>query len=221
MYLLCFYFMNWQWNRQRRAWPLKHCRFAHFQFLPIFSFLWDTLHFYCQTTQGGPWFCRVLWQGLNSWEHGPIAMEAQVLEARKLVRSALVGSQLQPSPLLSLFVFWQSLYVPLFLSKVQQDTSQLSEEEPTSAPPHHHIQYFSNLMQRADSFEKTLMLGGIGRQEEKGTTEDEMVGWHHRLSGHGFGWTPGVSDGQGSLVCCGSWGRKESDTTEWLKNHHH
>ena len=43
-------------------------------------------------------------------------------------------------------------------------------------------------------------------QEEKGTTEDEMVGWHHRHNGHGFGWTPGVGDGQGGLACCGSWG---------------
>ena len=53
-------------------------------------------------------------------------------------------------------------------------------------------------------------------QEEKGTTEDEMVGWHHQLDGHGFGWTPGVGDGQGGRACCNSWGRKESDTTEWL-----
>ena len=53
-------------------------------------------------------------------------------------------------------------------------------------------------------------------QEEKGTTEDEMVGWHHQLSGHGFGWTPGVGDGQGGLVCCGSRGHKELDTTRWL-----
>ena len=50
-------------------------------------------------------------------------------------------------------------------------------------------------------------------QEEKGTTEDEMVGWHHRLDGHGFGWTPGVGDGQGGLACFGSWGRKESVRT--------
>ena len=53
-------------------------------------------------------------------------------------------------------------------------------------------------------------------QEEKGTTEDEMAGWHHRLDGCEFEWTPGVGDGQGGLACCNSWGRKESDTTERL-----
>ena len=53
-------------------------------------------------------------------------------------------------------------------------------------------------------------------QEEKGTTEDEMAGWHHRLNGRGFGWTPGVGDGQGGRVCCDSWGCKESDMTEQL-----
>ena len=45
-------------------------------------------------------------------------------------------------------------------------------------------------------------------QEEKETTEDEMVGWHHQLNGHEFGWTPGVGDGQGGLVCYGSWAHK-------------
>ena len=54
-------------------------------------------------------------------------------------------------------------------------------------------------------------------QEEKGMTEDVMVGWHHQLNGHGFGWTLRVDDGQGSLVFCGSWGRKESDMTEWTE----
>ena len=53
-------------------------------------------------------------------------------------------------------------------------------------------------------------------QEEKGMTEDEMVGWHHQLNGHGFRWTPGVGDGQGGQACYSSWGRKESDTTEQL-----
>ena len=54
------------------------------------------------------------------------------------------------------------------------------------------------------------------RQEEQRTTEDEMVGWHHRLYGHEFEWAPGAGDGQGSLACCSPWGLKESDTTQWL-----
>ena len=54
------------------------------------------------------------------------------------------------------------------------------------------------------------------RREEKGLTEDEMVGWHYRLNGHEFEQTPGVGDGQGGPVCCGPWGCKESDTAEWL-----
>ena len=54
------------------------------------------------------------------------------------------------------------------------------------------------------------------RQEEKGTTEDEMAQLHHRFDAHEFEWTPGAGDGQGGLACCNSWGRKESGTTEWL-----
>ena len=53
-------------------------------------------------------------------------------------------------------------------------------------------------------------------QEDKGMTEDEMAGWHHRLNGHEFEWTPGDGDGQGGLASCDSWGHKESDTTERL-----
>ena len=53
-------------------------------------------------------------------------------------------------------------------------------------------------------------------QEEKGTTEDEMAGWHHWLDGRGSEWAPGVGDGQGGLACCDLWGRKELDTTERL-----
>ena len=64
------------------------------------------------------------------------------------------------------------------------------------------LQYFGHLMRRVDSLEKTLMLGGIWVQEKKGTTEDEMAGWHHRLDGHEFEQAPGVGDGQGSLACC-------------------
>ena len=78
------------------------------------------------------------------------------------------------------------------------------------------LQYFGHLKWRVDSLEKTLMLGGIGEQEEKGTTEDEMAGWHHWLDGCESEWTPGVGDGQGGLACCDSWGQKESDATEQL-----
>ena len=56
------------------------------------------------------------------------------------------------------------------------------------------------------------------RQEEKGTTEDEMIGCHHRLDGHGFEQAPGGGDGQRILVCCSPWDRKESDMTEQLNN---
>ena len=68
-------------------------------------------------------------------------------------------------------------------------------------------------MRRTHSFEKTLMLGKIegGR---RGTTEDEVVGWHHRLYGHEFEQAPGVGDGQGMLACYSPWGHKELDTTE-------
>ena len=62
------------------------------------------------------------------------------------------------------------------------------------------LQYFGHLI-RTDSFEKTLMLGKTGRQEKR-TTEDEMVGWHHRLHGNEFEQAPGVDDGQGILACC-------------------
>ena len=67
------------------------------------------------------------------------------------------------------------------------------------------LQYFGHLMQRADSLEKTPDAGKDLGQEVKGTTEDEMAGWHHQLNGHGFGWTRGVGDGQGGLACSGSW----------------
>ena len=78
------------------------------------------------------------------------------------------------------------------------------------------LQYFAHLMRRTDSFEKTLMLVRL-KMGGEGTIEDEIVGWHHRLNGHEFGWTLGVGDRQVDLVCYGSWGHKESDTTERLK----
>ena len=72
------------------------------------------------------------------------------------------------------------------------------------------LQYFG-----VDSLEKTDAGRNWG-QEEKGTTEGDMAGWHHQLDGHEFEWTPGVGDAQGGLGCCDSWGHKELDTTERL-----
>ena len=78
------------------------------------------------------------------------------------------------------------------------------------------LQYFGHLMRRVDWFGKDSDPGRDWGQEEKGTTEDEMAGWHHWLDGRESEWTPGVGDGQGGLASCDSWGRKESDTTERL-----
>ena len=80
------------------------------------------------------------------------------------------------------------------------------------------LQYFGHLMQRTDSLEKTLILGKIEGIKENGMTEDEMVGWHHRLNGHEFEQTLEDSEGQGSLACCSPWGCKELDTAEQLNN---
>ena len=65
---------------------------------------------------------------------------------------------------------------------------------------------------------KDLDAGKDWRQEKKGMTEDEMVGWHHRLNAHEFEQAPGDGEGQGSLACCSPWGRNESDITETLNN---
>ena len=78
------------------------------------------------------------------------------------------------------------------------------------------LQYFGHLMQRTDSLEKTLMLEKIEVGRRRGLTEDEMVGWHHRLDGHEFEQVSGVGDGQGSLTYCSPWGHKELNTTEQL-----
>ena len=77
-------------------------------------------------------------------------------------------------------------------------------------------QYVGHLMRRVDSLEKTLMLGRIGGRRRRGRQRMRWLDGINWLDGHGFGWTPEVGDGQGGLACCGSWGSKELDTTEWL-----
>ena len=76
------------------------------------------------------------------------------------------------------------------------------------------LQYFGHLHAESWLIGKDSDAGRDWRQEEKGTTEDEMAGWHRWLDGRESGWTPGVGGGQGDLACHNSWGRKDSDTTE-------
>ena len=78
------------------------------------------------------------------------------------------------------------------------------------------LQYLGHLIQRADLLEKTLMWGKIEGRRRRDETEDEIVGWHHRLDGHEFEQGLGVGVGQGMLACCSPWGHKELDTTETL-----
>ena len=80
------------------------------------------------------------------------------------------------------------------------------------------LQYFGHLMWRADSLEKTLMLGKIEGRRRRGWQEDGMVRWHHRLNGHEFKQTPGDSEGQDSLACCSPWDGKVSDRAWWLNS---
>ena len=78
------------------------------------------------------------------------------------------------------------------------------------------LQYFGHLMGRTDSLEKSLMLGKIEGRGRRGRQRMRWLGWHYWLNGHEFEQVLGVGDGQGIMVCCSPWGRKESDTTEWL-----
>ena len=76
------------------------------------------------------------------------------------------------------------------------------------------LQYFCHLMRRADSLEKTLMLGKIEGRRARGQQRMKMGGWHHQFTGYEFEQTPGDGEGQGSLACCSAWSCKELDVTE-------
>ena len=80
------------------------------------------------------------------------------------------------------------------------------------------LQYSGHLMQRADSLEKTLMLGKNEGKEKRGVAKDETVGWYHRLNGHEFEQTLEDGEGQGSLACCSPWDCKELDMTQKMNN---
>ena len=102
-----------------------------------------------------------------------------------------------------IFLFVLGIYLGIFIGRTDAEA-----EAPILWPPDVKNQFIG----------KDPDAGKDWRQEEKGTTEDEMVGWHHQLNGHEFEQTPGDDEGQGSLVCCSPWGCKESDVTERLNN---
>ena len=156
------------------------------------------------------------------WENWQIGLQTDIFRSQSCEPNSCISSYLE-SWVLKNWCFWtvvldKTLESPLDCKEIQPvrpegDQSWVLLEGLMLKLK---LQYFGYLMWRADSFENTLMAGKDWGLEEKGATEDTLVGWYHWLNEHGFGWTPGVGDGQGGLACCDSWGCKESDTTEWL-----
>ena len=120
--------------------------------------------------------------------------------------SSLSAIRVVSSAYLRLLIFLPAILIPACAS---------SSPEFLMMYPAYKLQYFGHLTRRVDSLEKTDA-GRDWGQEEKGTTEDEMAGWHYGLDGHESEWTPGDGDEHGGLACCDSWGLKELDMTERL-----
>ena len=143
--------------------------------------------------------CLSLRQSVTSMREKPIATNDDAFELwswRRLLRVPWTARQIQP-------VHPKGNQSWMFTGRTDAET-----ETPILWPPD----------AKSWLIGKDSDAGKDWRQEEKGTTEDEMVGWHHRLDGHEFEQALGFVDGQGGLACCSAWGRKELDTTEWLNN---
>ena len=163
----------------------------------------------------------ILWMKISSWSTGgpfyPAEVEGLVLLPVILMEaiSVLVSS--------SNWCFWT-----VVLEKILESPLDCKEIQPVHPKGDQPWVFIGRTDAKAETpvlwppHVKSWLIGkhpDAGRdwgQEEKGTTEDEMVGWHHWLNGHESEQPPGVGDGQGSLVCYGPWRRKELDTTEWL-----
>ena len=130
--------------------------------------------------------CEEIW-GLNSWCSWTVVLE-------KTLESPLDCKEIQP-------VHPKGDQSRVFIGRIDAEA-----ETPILWPPH-----AKSWLTGKDPY-----AGRDWGQEEKGMTEDGMAEWHHRLNAHEFGWTPGAGDGQAGLVCCDSWGCKESDMTEQL-----
>ena len=156
------------------------------------------------------------------WENWQIGLQTDIFRSQSCEPNSCISSYLE-SWVLKNWCFWtvvldKTLESPLDCKEIQPvrpegDQSWVLLEGLMLKLK---LQYFGYLMWRADSFENTLMAGNDWGLEEKGATVDKLFGWYHWLNGHGFGWTPGVGDGQGGLACCDPWGCKELDVTERL-----
>ena len=114
--------------------------------------------------------------------------------------------------------FWTVVVEKRRLSRVPWTTRRSNQSILKEISPEYSLEAETPVLWPPDSKNwliwKDPEAGKDWRWKERGTTENEMVGWHHWLNGHDFGWTPGVGDGHGRLACCSQWGLKESDTTE-------
>ena len=125
-------------------------------------------------------------------------------------------------------IYYQWMHHDLVLEKILESTLDYREIQPVHCKGNKSWIFFGSTDAEAETpmlwppdannwlIWKDADAGKDWGPEEKGTTENEMVGWHHWLDGHVFEQAPGVGDGQGGLACCSSWGHKESDTTEQL-----
>ena len=136
-------------------------------------------------------------------------MDVRVGQWRKLSAEELMLLKLVLEKTLESPLDWKEIQ-PVYSKRDQPwvffGRNDTKAESPVLLPPH----------EKSWLIGKDSDAGRVWGQAEKGTTEGEIAVWHHRLDGREFEWTPGVGDDQRGLACCDSWGRKESDTTEWL-----
>ena len=209
-----------------------------FPSLLMLVFLWAAME-----TALGVWRWATLWTNCSYWSHTSLSLLCERAVMGVTLRGAGTDRKVQPVVLLpdhlspptnpagrpSQGARWQSENgVGRTPSQHHSAAHRAGDEKRWHPLPGAWFswQHFPTLTKTAPVYPvnavgKNWLIGkdpDVGKdwRQEKGTTENKMVGWHHRLDGHEFEQAPGVGDGRGSLTCCSPWGRKESDMTEWL-----
>ena len=189
------------------------------------------------TDSNGPGRCPLVWAHLEvtiSPTVDPVDARAGSHQAKQLIRRwcslvfpvvmygceswTIKKAECQRIDALELWCWRRLLRVPWTARRSNQSIpKEISPEySPEGLMLKLKLQYFGHLIRRTNSLEKNSDAGKDWRQEEKGTTEDEMAGRHHRLDWREFEQALGLGERQGRLACCSPWGRKELETTEWL-----